>query len=109
MPIKFFMRLGPLQTSGFVIGKVCVGSHLLTMAIITLKMRLFWAESPGANVIRLFTKVIYCHSIVIPSFCVIKQYYHGNLYRITVFTLVKGFRTLAHGVQIKYSCNILWY
>jgi hypothetical protein len=26
----------------------------------------------GANVIKLFTTLIYCHSMVIPSFCVIK-------------------------------------
>jgi hypothetical protein len=34
--------------------------------------------APGANVIRLFTAVIYHHSTVIPSFCVIKLYYLGN-------------------------------
>ena len=33
---------------------------------------------PGANVIKLFTVVIYHHSMVIPSFCVIKLYYLGN-------------------------------
>ncbi len=33
---------------------------------------------PGANVIKLFTAVIYHHSMVIPSFCVIKLYYLGN-------------------------------
>jgi hypothetical protein len=31
--------------------------------------------SPGAYVIKLFTAVIYHHSTVIPSFCVIKLYY----------------------------------
>jgi hypothetical protein len=31
-----------------------------------------------ANVIKLFTVVIYCHSIVVLSFCVIKFYYLGN-------------------------------
>ncbi len=30
------------------------------------------------NVIKLFTMVIYHHSTVIPSFCVIKLYYLGN-------------------------------
>ncbi len=34
--------------------------------------------SPGVNVIKLFTAVIYCCSAVIPSFCVIKLYYYGN-------------------------------
>jgi hypothetical protein len=33
---------------------------------------------PGANVIKLFTAVIYRHSMVIPSFGVIKQHYIGN-------------------------------
>jgi hypothetical protein len=30
------------------------------------------------NDIKLFTTVIYCCSMVIPSFCVIKSYYYGN-------------------------------
>jgi hypothetical protein len=34
--------------------------------------------APGDNVIKLFTPVIYHHSMVIPSFCVIKLYYFGN-------------------------------
>ncbi len=33
---------------------------------------------PGPNVIKLFTAVIYCHSMVIPSFSVINQNYLGN-------------------------------
>jgi hypothetical protein len=31
-----------------------------------------------ANVLKLFAAVVYCHFKVIPSFCVIKLYYHGN-------------------------------
>jgi hypothetical protein len=38
----------------------------------------------GPNVIKLFTAVIYCHSMVIPSFCVIKQHYLGNYGRMAV-------------------------
>ncbi len=34
-------------------------------------------EMPGPNVIKLFTAVIYHHSMVISSFCVIKQDYLG--------------------------------
>ncbi len=34
--------------------------------------------APGANVIKLFTMVIYHHSMVILSFCVIKLHYLGN-------------------------------
>ncbi len=33
---------------------------------------------PGANVIKLFTMVIYHHSMVILSICVIKLYYPEN-------------------------------
>ncbi len=39
---------------------------------------------PGANVIKLFTAVIYNYSMVIPSFCVIKTYYLGNYCGISV-------------------------
>jgi hypothetical protein len=39
---------------------------------------IFITLAPGANVIKLFTTVIYCHSRVIPSFCVITWYYYGN-------------------------------
>jgi hypothetical protein len=39
---------------------------------------IFITLAPGANVIKLFTMVIYCYSMLIPSFCVIKLYYLGN-------------------------------
>jgi hypothetical protein len=39
---------------------------------------------PGPNVIKLFTAVIYRHSMVMPSFCVIKQHYLGNYCRMAV-------------------------
>ena len=44
----------------------------------------FIVQAPGANVIKLFTAVIYCHSMVIPSFCVIKLYYLGNYHGMAV-------------------------
>jgi hypothetical protein len=34
--------------------------------------------APSVKVIKLFTAVIYCHSMTILSFWVIKQYNHGN-------------------------------
>jgi hypothetical protein len=34
--------------------------------------------TPGVGEIKLFTTVIYHHSTVMPSFCVIKLYYLGN-------------------------------
>jgi hypothetical protein len=39
---------------------------------------------PGPNVIKLFTAVIYCHSMAIPLLCVIKQHYFGNYCRMAV-------------------------
>ncbi len=39
---------------------------------------------PGVNVIKLFTIVIYYHSMVIPSLCVIKLYYLGNYHGMAV-------------------------
>jgi hypothetical protein len=52
-------------------------SSLLFLASGTKKIN-FIAVAPGPNVIKLFTMVIYHHSMVILSFCVIKQHYSGN-------------------------------
>jgi hypothetical protein len=49
-----------------------------------MKEKSFITLTPGANVIKLFTAVIYCHSMVIPSFCVIKPYYLGNYHGMAV-------------------------
>jgi hypothetical protein len=49
---------------------------------------------PGANVIKQNTTVIYCHSMVIPSFCVIKLYYLGNYHGMTVNY---------HGIKLFYN------
>ncbi len=38
----------------------------------------FYNIGPGANIMKKIITVIYCHSLVIPSFYVIKLYYHGN-------------------------------
>ncbi len=38
----------------------------------------------GVNLIKLFAAVIYRHSMVMPSFCVIKQHYLGNYCRMAV-------------------------
>jgi hypothetical protein len=54
--------------------------------MISFRGQASWAKmmSPGPNVIKLFTAVIYCHSMVIPSSCVIKQHYLGNYCRMPV-------------------------
>jgi hypothetical protein len=60
---------------------------------------------PGANVIKI-TVVIYHHSMVIPSFCVIKLYYLGNdrgmvvNYR-SILTLEKV------GLKLQWYCVII--
>jgi hypothetical protein len=38
-----------------------------------MKEKSFISLTPGPNVIKLFTAVIYCHSMVILSFCVIER------------------------------------
>jgi hypothetical protein len=40
--------------------------------------KVFMIQAPGANVVKLFTAVIYHLSTVIPSVCIIKLYYLGN-------------------------------
>jgi hypothetical protein len=49
---------------------------------------------PGANVIKLFTVVICCHSMVIPLFCVINLYYFGNYH---------GMAVNYHGIKLFYN------
>ncbi len=49
-----------------------------------LDIALAGSSKSGANVIKLFTAVIYLHSMVILSFCVIKLNYPGNYRRIAV-------------------------
>ncbi len=48
----------------------------------------------GANVIKLFTAVIYCCSTVISSFCVVKWYYYGDY----CWMLVSNTMVIYHGI-----------
>ncbi len=57
--------------------------------------------TPGANAIKQFTLVIYCHSILILSFCVVKQHYRGNSHRMAVNFHAKKFKTLADCGKLK--------
>ena len=72
------------------------------------------AQRPGANVIKLFTAVIYCHSMVISSFCVIKLYYLGNYHEMAVnYHGIKlfyniGQKSLLSVSNLKYHGNFLW-
>ncbi len=56
-------------------------SFIVLATVITIANydgHLFIVQATGPNVTKLFTAVIYCHSMVILSFCVIKQHYLGN-------------------------------
>ena len=67
-----------------------------------MTVKSFIGLTPGANVIKLFTAVIYHHSTVIPSFCVIKLYYLGNYHGMAVnYHGIKLFITLAKKVCFK--------
>jgi hypothetical protein len=59
-------------------------TNIADFASIGLSLDKLYKNKPGANVIKLFTAVIYHHSMVIPSFCVIKQHYLGNYCRMAV-------------------------
>jgi hypothetical protein len=52
----------------------------------------FYIDTSGAKVIKLFTAVIYHHSMVMPSFCVIKICYPENYHGMAVNYY--GIRTL---------------
>jgi hypothetical protein len=69
----------------------------------------FLTLAPGANVIYHFAAVIYCHSMVIVSFSVIKQYTMVITIEWHQIARLKSFITLAHGDKLKYRCNLLWY
>jgi hypothetical protein len=43
-----------------------------------MQKKIYLSMKPGANLIKRFTTVIYQHSTVIPSFCVIKLNYLIN-------------------------------
>jgi hypothetical protein len=66
--------------------------------------------SPGANVIKLFAAVIYCHSMVIPSFCVIKLYYFGNYHGMAVnYHSIKLFYNIGQkSLHLSVKLKIPW-
>jgi hypothetical protein len=59
-----------------------------------MAVKSFITLGPGANVIKLFTVVIYCHSTVILSFCVINLHYLGNY---------SGMAVNYHGIKLFYK------
>ncbi len=71
--------------------KIVIWSHLVYKHLFAYNPRLSHGQTlanrtkPGPNVIKLFAVVISCHSMVIQSFCVIKQHYLGNYCWTAVF------------------------
>jgi hypothetical protein len=59
-------------------------TNVADFASIGFSLDKLYKNKPGANVIKLFTVVIYHHSMVIPSLCVLKQHYLGNYCRMAV-------------------------
>ncbi len=59
-------------------------SSLLRTFVNYGRKKFYNVDPMGPNVIKLFTVVIYRHSMVIQSFCVIKQHYLGNYCRMAV-------------------------
>jgi hypothetical protein len=53
------------------------------------------------------TMVIYCHSIALMAFCVIKQYYHVNYHRMSVNYHGKMFQNIGPWGSLKNCGNIL--
>ncbi len=60
----------------------------------------------GANVKKLFTTVIYPHSLVILSFCYITLVITVKWQYINI---IKSYRALAHGGKLKYCCNLQFF
>ncbi len=55
----------------------------------------------GLNVIKLSTMVIFL-SMVLLSFCIMKQYYHGNYHKMAANYHGKRFMTIVNGGKLKY-------
>jgi hypothetical protein len=67
-------------------------------------------DPSGANVIKRFTVVIYCHSMVLLSSCVLKHYYYGKYHRMAVNCHDKKFHNRPKVANINTAiiyCSIL--
>jgi hypothetical protein len=61
---------------------------------IFMTKKLFHIIDTGADVIKLFAMVIFCHFPLLPSFCIIKPYFHGNCCRMAVNCPGKKFNNI---------------
>ncbi len=83
MPGTKILLVGPMEQHTFKNVNNCLYAKIYS-----------YLETSGANVIKLFTAVIYCHSMAIPSFCVIKLFYLGNYH---------GMAVNYHGIKLFYN------
>jgi hypothetical protein len=65
--------------------------------------------SAASYVMRLFTIVVYCHSMVLLEFFVVKQYYSCNFHRMAVNYHDKRFCNIGRWWQASYRGNLLWH
>jgi hypothetical protein len=61
-----------------------------------------------AKIIKLFTLVIYCHSMAILSFRVLKLYYLVNCRGMAVNYHGKSLIKMAQGGKLESHVNLLW-
>jgi len=69
----------------------------------------FIVQATGAGVIKLFRGVIYCHSVAIMSFRVVKNVTVVITIEWQNINIIKSFITVAHGGKIEYCGNLPSY
>ncbi len=73
--------------------------------IVNYDRKTFIVQATEANAIKLFTMPIYCHSMVLLSFCVIKHYYLSNYHRMAVEYHGKSFMTVVVNLNTVVICH----
>ncbi len=78
-------------------------SAVAYFTIIIYHPKCFYSTGQGAKAIKLFATVIYYHSMVILSICVITLYHLGNYHQMAAYDHGKMFITFDHGGKIKLT------
>ncbi len=68
----------------------------------------FVSLEPGGQYYKLFTVVIYHHSMVMLSFCVMKIYYPEKYCGMAVYYHGNKFYIISHSGKLKYCGNLPW-
>jgi hypothetical protein len=79
-----------LATDKTILNTAVIYCHILTLekedSMVNYNS-IFKPLAPNVNDIKLFTVIIYCHSMVMPPFCVINLYYLVNYSGMAVSTM----------------------